>query len=111
VIASCRHTGQIIDELDDLQGQWSAQLSASRKRRHATVWRIVALLIGQPVLTAKEVARQLNVTFPAANDAIAELVVMDILRTSTAQRRNRVFQAHQVLNALHTGMDAVLDGG
>ena len=111
VIASCRHTGQIIDELDDLQGQWSAQLSASRKRRHATVWRIVALLIGQPVLTAKEVARQLNVTFPAANDAIAELVAMDILRPSTAQRRNRVFQAHQVLNALHTGMDAVLDGG
>lgn len=71
VIASCRHTGQIIDELDDLQGQWRAQLSASRKRRHATVWRVVVLLIGQPVITAREVVRQLSVTFPAANGAIA----------------------------------------
>ncbi len=46
---------------------------------------------GQPVITAKEAARQLQVTFPAANDAIAELVEMDILRLSNAQRRNRAF--------------------
>ena len=110
VIASCRHTGQIIDALDELQAQWSIKLKERRKRGDATVWRVVDILVGQPVLTANEVARQLRVTFPAANDAIAELVALEILRPSTAQRRNRVFQAHQVLNALHTGMDDVLDG-
>lgn len=110
VIASCRHTGLIVAEIDDLQTAWAEQLRARRKRRHATIWRVLELLPGQPVLSAKEAARQLDVTFPAANDAIAELVDMDILRPATGQRRNRAFQAHQVLNALHTGMDAVLMG-
>lgn len=108
VIASCRHTGQLIVEIDDIQTAWNEQLQARRKRRHATIWRVAELLPGQPVITAKEAARQLQVTFPAANDAIAELVEMDILRPSNAQRRNRAFQAHQVLNALHTGLDGVL---
>jgi Fic family protein len=108
VIASCRHTGQLVLEIDDIQAGWNEQLQARRKRRHATIWRVVELLPGQPVITAKEAARQLQVTFPAANDALAELVDMDILRPSNAQRRNRAFQAHQVLNALHTGLDEVL---
>lgn len=111
VIASCRHTELIVDELDALQLGWSAQLTERRKRRHATVWRVTELLAGQPVITAKEIARQLDVTFPAANDAIAELVALDILRPARTQKRNRVFHAHQVLNALHTGIDAVLEIG
>jgi Fic family protein len=108
VIASCRHTGQLILEIDGIRAGWNALLQARRKRRHATIWRIVELLPGQPVITAKEAARQLQVTFPAANDALAELIELDILRPTNAQRRNRAFQAHQVLNALHTGMDEVL---
>jgi DNA-binding ferritin-like protein len=31
------------------------------------------------------------------------------VRTSNLQRRNRVFQAHEVMNALYTGLDEVLD--
>lgn len=108
VIASCRHTGQLVVEIDDIQAGWNEQFQARRKRRHATIWRVAELLPGQPVITAKEAARQLQVTFPAANDAIAELVEMDILRPSNAQRRNRAFQTHQILNALHTGLDGVL---
>jgi Fic family protein len=108
VIASCRHTGQLVVEIDDIQIGWNEQLKARRKRRHATIWRVAELLPGQPVITAKEAARQLQVTFPAANDALAELVDLDILRPSNARRRNRAFQAHQVLNALHTGLDEVL---
>ena len=34
---------------------------------------------------------------------------LDILRAGNLQRRNRVFQAHEVMNALYTGLDAVLD--
>lgn len=97
-------------EIDTQVIELAIQLKERRKRGDATVWRVVDILVVQPVLTANEVARQLRVTFPAANDAIAELVALEILRPSTAQRRNRVFQAHQVLNALHTGMDDVLDG-
>ena len=80
-------------EIDTQVIELAIQLKERRKRGDATVWRVVDILVVQPVLTANEVARQLRVTFPAANDAIAELVALEILRPSTAQRRNRVFQA------------------
>ncbi len=34
---------------------------------------------------------------------------MDILRPQGKQRRNRAFHAHEVMNILYTGIDAVLD--
>jgi hypothetical protein len=37
------------------------------------------------------------------------LVDLDILRSQGKKRRNRAFQAHEVMNLLYTGIDAVLD--
>ena len=54
-------------------------------------------------------AERLNVAFPSANAAVAVLVDLDILRPQGKQRRNRAFQAHEVMNLLHTGIDAVLN--
>ncbi len=34
---------------------------------------------------------------------------MDILRPQGKQRRTRAFHAHEVMNILYTGIDAVLD--
>lgn len=108
-IASCRHTVQIFAALKVLHLQWKNQLAALRKRRHAAAWRLVDLLLGQPVITVNQVVRQLGVTFPAANQAVNELVALDILRPAGDQRRDRVFHAHQVMNALYTGLDLVLE--
>ncbi|WP_161811257.1 hypothetical protein [Steroidobacter agaridevorans] len=52
---------------------------------------------------------RLEVTFPSANAAVATLVELDILRPQGQQRRNRAFHAHEVMNLLYTGIDAVLD--
>ena len=109
VVASCRHTVQLFDNLKAIQGGWQGLLSEKAKRRHATIWKVADLLLGQPVVTVKSVAERLGVTFPAANAAVSELVALDILRASNVQRRNRVFQAHEIMNALYTGLDAVLD--
>jgi Fic family protein len=109
VIASCRHTMQIFDHLQVIQARWKGVLTAKAKRRHATVWKVAELLLGQPVVTVNAVSSRLGVTFPAANDAVIELVEMDILRPANQQRRNRVFHAHEVMNALYTGLDAVID--
>jgi Fic family protein len=109
VIASCRHTLQLIGQLEALHREWTGLLEARRKRRHAAVWSLLDRLSGQPVLTVPEVARQLGISFPAANAAIDELVQLDILRPANEQRRNRSFHAHQVLNALYAGMDEVLE--
>lgn len=109
VIASARHTVQLFGVLEAIQARWHEQLMARKRRKHATVWKVADLLIGQPVVTATEASRRLGVTFPAANDAINDLVALDILRPNSTCKRNRVFQSHEVLNALYTGLDTVLD--
>lgn len=110
VVGSCRHTINLFNELQNIQGRWQGLLAERSKRRHATIWKVTDMLLGQPVVTVNEIIARINVTFPAANDAVAELVRLDILRPSTGQqRRHRVFHAHEVMNALYTGLDAVVE--
>jgi Fic family protein len=109
VIASCRHTVRLFGDLRTIQNRWQGILAGKAKRRHASIWRVTELLLGQPVVTVNAVAQRLAVTFPAANDAITELMALDILRPGNQQRRHRVFHAHEVMNALYTGLDTVLD--
>jgi Fic family protein len=108
-IASCRHTVHLLRELGIIADQWHERLKERRIRKDAAVWRLAELLLGQPVVTVNALVKRLNVSFPAANAAVAVLVKMDILRAQGAKRRHRAFQAHQVMNILHTGIDAVLE--
>ncbi|MGH8320266.1 MAG: Fic family protein [Steroidobacteraceae bacterium] len=108
-IASCRHTVHLLRELRIIADQWRERLKERRIRKHAAVWRLAELLLGQPVVTVNALVERLNVSFPAANAAVAVLVNMDILRVQGTKRRHRAFHAHQVMNILHTGIDAVLE--
>jgi Fic family protein len=109
VVASCRHTVQLFGVLRALQARWQNLLVEQGLRRHATIWRVTELLLGQPVVTVNVVAERLSVSFPAANGAVMALVRLGILRPANDQRRHRVFHAHEVMNALYTGLDTVLD--
>ena len=109
VIASSRHTVQLLGVMQELQVKWQGSLVDQRKRKDAAVWRVVELLLGQPVITVNELVHRLGVSFPAANQAVNDLVAMDILRPANTQRRGRVFHAHEVMNALYTGLDVVLE--
>jgi cell filamentation protein, protein adenylyltransferase len=109
VIASCRHTVHLLAELSKLSDQWDQALKGKQIRKHAAVWQLSKLLLGQPVITVNAAARRLEVSFPAANAAIGVLVDLDILREHGKQNRSRAFQSHEVMNLLYTGIDAVLD--
>ena len=108
-IASCRHTVHLLRELRITADQWRERLQERRIRKDAAVWRLAELLLGQPVVTVNALVERLNVSFPAANGAVAVLVDMDILRAQGTKRRRRAFHAHEVMNILHTGIDAVLE--
>lgn len=111
VIASCRHTVRLFGVLGTMLKNWHEALSSAGKRRGGTVWKLCELLLGQPVVTVNMAARRLGVSFPAANGAIAELSGLGILRQiedASHRQRYRVFQAHEVMNALYTGLDDVL---
>lgn len=109
VIASCKHTQQLFGHLQRLQAQWRDKLTEARKRKHAAAWKVIDLLLAQPVVNVNEIVRKTGVTFPAANQAVTDLVSLDILRPANDQRRHRVFHAHEVMNALYTGLDRVLE--
>jgi len=109
VIASCRHTTRLFDDMRAIHQRWQNLLTQQGKRRHATIWKVGGLLLGQPVVTINSITQRLGVTFPAANDAVSELVALDILRPATQQSRHRVFHAHEVMNVLYSGLDAVIE--
>ena len=108
-VASCRHTVHVLRELRALAERWQERLKSRGTRKHATVWRVTQLLLGQPVVTVTALVERLQVAFPSANAAVATLVELDILRPQGQQRRNRAFHAHEVMNLLYTGIDVVLD--
>lgn len=108
-IASCRHTVHLLAVLQLTRERWQNLLREQRKRKGAAIWRVVDLLLGQPVITVGEIVRRLDISFPAANSAVDDLVRLGILRPVNDRRRHRVFHAHEVMNALYTGLDTVLD--
>jgi Fic family protein len=108
-VASCRHTVHLLRELGKISDRWQALLRGRRTRKHAVVWRLADVLLGQPVVTVSALVERLQVSFPSANAAVAVLVDLDILRPQGQQRRHRAFHAHEVMNILYTGIDAVLE--
>lgn len=95
---------ELVDELRDIRARWSEALDA---RPQAVVWRTLDLVLRQPVLDAGFVRRELDVTAQAAGNAIDRLVDIGALRQFTEGRRNRKFEAREVLDAL----DAFADRG
>ena len=56
-------------------------------------------LLGAPVITVAGAAALIGRTFKSASDAIGRLVEADILRQVTVGRRNRAFEAPDVIAA------------
>jgi len=87
----------LLDDLAAIRAGWQARLSA---RRDAAVWRVVDIVLRQPVVDTAFVARELAVSTVAAQNAIDQLVSVDVLVPATSRSRNRIWQAGEVLAAL-----------
>lgn len=88
---------RLVRDLRALRLEWDGQVTA---RADSAVWRLMDLLLRQPVVTARVVAGDLGVSAPAAHAALQRLVAAGILQESTGKKRNRVFRAPRVLAAL-----------
>ena len=60
---------------------------------------LLRALPGAPVLTVASAAELICRSFPAVNDAIARLTGAGVLEQITAGRRNRAFEAKEVVDA------------
>src|SRR2546430_15297202 len=82
-----------------LKSKWRERLQ--RVRRGSATDLLVEVLPGAPVITARSAAKLIGRSFPAANEAIGDLVGAGVLRQGNGCRRNRAFEAAGDAEALH----------
>jgi Fic family protein len=81
----------------DLRAQWRERLGRVRANSAADL--LLHRLPGAPVLTAESAATMLGRTFKPANDAVQRLVEAGILHQITIGRRNRAYEAPEIIEA------------
>lgn len=95
--AAVRNGRALASELTRIHATWTDRLTA---RRGAAAWSALPLLIRQPAVTVAYLGEQVGVSQPAALRAVNQLVDAGILKPATANRRNRVWVAQGVVQAL-----------
>jgi Fic family protein len=92
------HDAELFEErVRALQDDWRKRLAPVR--RGSSVDLLLDLLPRTAILTVSEAARVLNRSFTAANAAIEQLVKAKILKQVTIGKRNRAFEAPDVIAA------------
>ena len=96
-LAAVGNGRELVADLDEALTGWRERLTA---RRDAAVWRALAVIIAQPAVTVDHLAQALGVSRPAAQRTVDQLVEAGALQAASAQRRNRVWLATEVLACL-----------
>ena len=97
VIRSAETAIAIAKDLNGIHDEWVDALTDLKA--HAAVRRFPRLLLGRPVLSVKNAADVLGISFVTANNAVKVLVDRGIL-TEPKGRRNRIFYATRLLERL-----------
>jgi hypothetical protein len=78
-----------------LHGQWKSRLGAVRADSATDL--LLRSLPGAPVITVGSAATLIGRSFRAVNDAIARLADVDILKQINVGKRNRAFEAPDII--------------
>ena len=89
---------QLVHDIATIRAEWEAQMRGLRS--DAAARRVIALAIAHPVLNSDIVVRELGVAPPTAFRALDALVERQIVKAANSKRRNRIWLAEPVLNAL-----------
>lgn len=85
------------ERIRGIQQQWRAELGSIR--RSSALDALVDALPGTPIITPTGAAQILGRSFKAANRAIKTLADAGVLRQVTVGRRNRAFEAVEIIDA------------
>ena len=88
---------RLVRDLRTIRAGWDATVVA---RRDSAAWRVADLLLRQPVIDAASLASALDIEARNAQRAIAPLAEVGVLTEFTGYKRNRMWQAREVLTAL-----------
>lgn len=99
---ACSDAERFAADLDLLEEQWRGRIG--RIRTGSSVDLLLRALPSAPVLTVGTAAQLIGRSVQRANDAVNRLVEAQILKQTTVGRRNRAFEAPELVNAL-TGFE------
>lgn len=83
--------------VQQIQARWRAQLG--RVRSGSATDLLLRSLPGAPVLTVNGAATLIGRSFPQANEAVSRLAESGVLSQVTVGKRNRAFEAKDIINA------------
>jgi Fic family protein len=90
---------QFEENVGALKASWRERLG--RIRSGSAIDLLIEALPGAPVVTVNSAASLIHRTFAAANDAIGQLAAASILHQVNVGRRNRAFEATEVIDAFN----------
>lgn len=88
---------RLVTDLRGVRAAWDTRISA---RRGSNTWRVADLLLRAPVLDAGRVAQELGTAPTNAYRSIEPLVACGVLVPTGDRRRDRVWRAPEVLDAV-----------
>ena len=98
VVESSDESISIAEDLLAVSQRWEQDLT--KYRAGSATRRLPRFLIGHPVLSVQQAATGLNISVPAANAALNNLLAAGIVSLVNERRWGRLFQASAVLNRL-----------
>ena len=91
---------QVYEErIAGLQQEWRQRLGRVRKRSASDL--LIGVLPGSPIVTVGVAAALVGRSFQATNQAVGQMVQAGILHPVKVGRRNRAFEAPQVIDAFN----------
>ncbi|NUR94155.1 MAG: Fic family protein [Kribbellaceae bacterium] len=87
----------LVDDLTGIYAQWRDVLPS---RKGSAARRLLPHLLSQPAVTIKHIQQYLDVSQPAAQRAVDQLVEVAILKQISTGKRDRAWIAREVIDAL-----------
>ena len=84
-------------QIERIATDWEARLA--HLRADAAALRLIRILPGMPLLTPRSAEKALGATYNTANTAIEVLVDANILTSTRTGRRNRGYEAREIIDA------------
>jgi Fic family protein len=96
-VRACADAGDFERRISTLQEAWRQRVGPARP--DSTLDRLLRMLPAAPVLTVRSAAELTGRSVQTANEAVSRLVDVGVLRQITVGRRNRAFEAADVIEA------------